>query len=308
MLHLPGVTAALLTPFTPDGEIDHEGMRNQVDFIASHCEAVAVLGAGVSEYQTLVPSEREELLVDIVRYVKQTHPKLQVVAGISSPAEKETLSLADRAESEGADYLQLLIPQRPWGGEARADEIVEYFTRLVPKLPLPVVAYHHPGLGSDPTLSTLEQICKLEGVVAFKDSSRNASRTLMAVRRLQHELRVSYLATIQPATLALLAGAAGVMTPPPFTMLAREIIDHCNGSEAAALRELASITTLAPTELCSENGLLPGALEALRALGVTSHTHASPYDGAHGLFDEIEPSAQNWYRTRLRGHVGTTDS
>jgi 4-hydroxy-tetrahydrodipicolinate synthase len=300
MLPLSGVTAALLTPRIDEGELDIDGVTAQIEFISTHCEAISVLGAGVSEYQLLSAPERGTFLSEVVREVKSSHPGLTVVAGVSSPLDADVLRLADRAADAGADFLQLLIPSRPWGGELRSGEAIEYFAHIVPRLPLPVVAYHHPGLGSDPTLTTIEEICRVDGVVAIKDSSRNASRNLLAVRRLQDALGVSYLATIQPATLAVLAGAAGVMTPPPFTLLARAIVDACGASAAASLRELARVAAVVPTELCEQDGLLPGALEALRGLGVVTNGHSSPYDKADGAFRQLDALGGQWYRDRLR--------
>src|SRR5699024_5801895 len=76
---------------------------------------------------------------------------------------------------------------------------------------LPVVLYHHPVVGSDPSFDTIVEAAKLPGVVGIKDSSRNIARCLRAVQEIQREGHAQYLGTMQPMLAVLLSGGGGAM-------------------------------------------------------------------------------------------------
>jgi 4-hydroxy-tetrahydrodipicolinate synthase len=238
---LHGVIGAVLTPFRPDGTVDQDVLRDEVELLVQHCDALSVLGAEASEYRTLDPAVRRELLRTII---------------------------GDQRGEAGATHAQVLVPRRSWGGEPTAAELVAFAERVVEDAPLPVVLYHNPGHGSDPALETLVAMCAVPGVVAIKDSSRNVARVLRAVEEIQHAGHARYFGTIQPLLTVLSSGGAGAMTPPPATLVAAGIRDAVAVGDLARAAELQRLVSRFPVSWTPRHGLAAVMKVALDELGL----------------------------------------
>jgi 4-hydroxy-tetrahydrodipicolinate synthase len=95
--------------------------------------------------------------------------RIPVFVGISDPAFIESLRLADRAATCGADAL-VLAP--PYYFPAGQPELLEYLEHLVPKLPLPLLLYNMPAMTKlvfEP--ETVRRAFKIPGIIGMKDSS-----------------------------------------------------------------------------------------------------------------------------------------
>jgi 4-hydroxy-tetrahydrodipicolinate synthase len=272
---LKGVVGALLTPFDQNGAVEIDALTPQYDFLASHCDAVSVLGAGVSEYLVLAPVERRTLLRSAVEALKG---RVTVMAGVSAPTVAEAKELLELAASAGADVAQLLMPYRPWGGEPTDAEVVKFVELVAVDSPLPIAIYHHPGIGADPSLGAIVDACAVDGVIALKDSSRNIARNLQAVELIQKAGHANYLATIQPMLAVLLAGGAGAMMPPPMTLAGAALRDAVRDNDLRRAGEVEALIATYPTKW-SKYGLLPVAKRGMNILGIQLGEPVHPYPG-----------------------------
>ena len=271
---LAGVVGALLTPFAADGAVDAARLDRLADFLAPHCDAVSVLGAEVSEYRMLPGRTRRELLA---RMAAALRDRTTVVAGVSSPRVAEVLELAELAATAGADYAQVLLPNRPYGGPPAHGEVLAFVEAVAARSPLPVVIYHHPGQGADPAFETLTAACAIDNVVAMKDSSRDISRNLRAVEEIQHAGHAQYLATIQPMLAVLLSGGAGAMMPPPITLVGAAIRDAVAAGDLARAGRMQRLIGRFPGAW-GKHGLLPLVKAALAVGGQPCGDPAPPYE------------------------------
>lgn len=288
---LAGVVGALLTPFGEAGGVDTDRLSGLCDFLTSHCDAVSVLGAEVSEYRMLSEGMRRELLVRTVRALRD---RTTVIAGISSPRVAEVLDLAELAADAGADYVQLLLPNRPYGGPPTHGEILAFVESVAASSPLPVVLYHHPGQGADPAFETLAAACAVDNVVAMKDSSRDISRNLRAVEEIQHAGHAQYLATIQPMLAVLLSGGAGAMMPPPLTLVGAAIRDAVGAGDLARAGRMQRLIGRFPGAW-GRHGLLPLAKAALTLSGQPFGDPAQPYAAVPAVaLTEIKQVIAEW--------------
>ena len=104
----------------------------------------------------LSPEERRELNR---RASEMVAGRVPLILGASAPSPREVLGYAEHAATLGADLIQVLMPLRPWGGQPTMNEIVQYYTEIASRSPLPIVAYHNPGPGADPSVdTTLRQV------------------------------------------------------------------------------------------------------------------------------------------------------
>src|SRR5690606_26542351 len=134
-LAAPGTVVPPLTPFK-DGRVDYDRLGAIVDYVVDDCAASMVIAAGVEaqEYQYLSLEDRKELVRRTISFVDGRRP---VVVGISHPSVFTAIEMAHFAKEEGAQVLQLLAPNRPIGGPARAGELLDYFETVLEAVDLP---------------------------------------------------------------------------------------------------------------------------------------------------------------------------
>ncbi|MGH8869826.1 MAG: dihydrodipicolinate synthase family protein [Actinomycetes bacterium] len=270
---LRGIVGASLTPFRDDGTVDVHRLCELVEFMAGHCDAVSVLGAEVSEYQVLSPRERRSVLVE---GLGAAQGRVRTLAGASSPSVGEVVELSEIAADAGADLIQVLMPLRPWGGQPSERDLVAYYEAVTARAALPVVAYHNPGRGADPTPPTMVRISEIDGVVAFKESSRDISRIGRLVTEIELSGNANYCTTMQPLLATLELGGSGAMMPPPATLIAREIARAFDAGDRDAAARWQRGFTLFPSRWGSY-GLAPVMKAAMRQIGIDLGQPAAPY-------------------------------
>jgi 4-hydroxy-tetrahydrodipicolinate synthase len=227
-----GIIGAALTPFTEDNGVDQERLDRLLDVMVGHCDAISLLGAEVSEYQILSATDRLATLRAAIDTVGRRVP---VLAGASHPDVAEVLRLAEYAADAGADFIQVLMPRHPGGNPASVGDLIAYFERIAAASPLPIIAYHNPSQGTDTDAGTMVELAHLDGVVGFKESSRD----LIKIGRLCAEIdsagEARYYTTMQALLSTLLLGGSGAMMPPPGTAIgARVVAAHREGDHPLA--------------------------------------------------------------------------
>lgn len=136
MLH--GLYPALITPFTPTGEVDHPSLARIIARSEdAGCQGVVVGGTN-GESPALSAVEKR----DLVRAAVATAGSLTVVAGLGTESLPEAIWLADQARKAGA-IAALAMPPRFWQ-PCDPKGIFEWFSQLLDKTSLPVVLYHYP--------------------------------------------------------------------------------------------------------------------------------------------------------------------
>ena len=280
---LRGIIGATLTPFASNGDVDAAAMERQIDMMASHCDAISVHGAEASEYQVLTPGERR---ASLRRSIGVVGGRVPVLAGASSPSVREVIEVSELAADAGAEYVQVLMPLRPWGGQPSETDLLAYFERVSRECALPVVAYHNPARGADPSAATMVRLSELDRVVAFKESSRDISKIGRLIEQIDVTGNAAYFTTMQPLLATLHLGGSGAMMPPPATLIGHEVLRcHDEGDLRAAVR-WQSLFTLFPA-LWGTHGLAPVMKAAMAHLGIDLGGPAEPF----GALGSVERAA-----------------
>lgn len=271
---LRGIIAACLTPFR-DGKVDFQALEREIDYIVDDCraDAISLVAVEAAEYTQLTWDERKE----VIRLgTKCVDGRIPVIAGASHPIPRQALELAEFAARCGADLVQVLMPQRPWGGEPQPREMVGYFSAIADASPLPLVAYHNPGPGADPSIATLVELSKIDNIHYFKESSRDITKIGRLVEEIDRADNARYFTTMQPLLITLLLGGSGGTMPPPGAHVGARIVDAVRRDDLKGASELARTFTLFPARWASY-GLPPVMKTALRHLGLDIGDPAPPY-------------------------------
>ncbi|MGY5126390.1 4-hydroxy-tetrahydrodipicolinate synthase [Streptomyces nigrescens] len=159
------LAAAMITPFTADGELDTDGAQQLATHLVDDggCDAL-VLSGTTGESPTTSDAEKEALLRAVVEAVGD---RARITAGIGTSDTRHTVALARGAERAGAHGLLVVTPyySRP------TQEAVSHHLRTVADATgLPVMLYDIPGrTGTALTARTLLRLAAHPRIVAVKD-------------------------------------------------------------------------------------------------------------------------------------------
>ena len=295
---LGGIVAACLTPFDGVGRIDWDALERQVEFLVPHSDAITIAAVEASEYSMLDSAERNELLRRGARLVGGRRP---LILGASSPRLDTVAELAELAAEEGADFVQVLAPARPWGGEPHPEELVRYFEAVASLSPLPIVAYHNPACGADPSVETWIRVSELPAVWALKESSRDISKIGRMIEGVDAAGNASYLTTMQPLLHTLLMGGSGGTMPPPGTRIGSRVVSAMRAGDLDLARAWQRVFNLFPARW-ARYGLPPVMKSAMRHFGVdigdplppfgavsnADHVLIGEFLGAAGILDHAD--------------------
>ena len=121
-----GVFIIAATPFTDNGEIDHDSLRRLVDFYAGHgVTGLTILGM-MGEANKMTPEERRAVIDTVIDQAAG----LPVIIGVSDAWMRNLTDLAAHAMARGAAGVMVA----PAAGPAREDRIEGYFRAVAQAL------------------------------------------------------------------------------------------------------------------------------------------------------------------------------
>ena len=165
--NLRGQWTTLITPFTPDDEVDEEGLRSNM----RHVRALGTHGGGctwgMGEFWSLTREERMRVY-DIVS--DEAGGEWPIGAHVTHTSAKEMLALARYAEDTGFD---LLIAAPPYMVTKTEQQVFDYIRLLAYNTSLAVMFYNSPQFGIVMSAQGLERICEIPNVVGVKEASFN---------------------------------------------------------------------------------------------------------------------------------------
>ncbi|KAF7305980.1 Dihydrodipicolinate synthase [Mycena chlorophos] len=150
-----GVWCPLITPFTPDEEIDYPALKAQVLRLAKARMGIVLLGTNGEaahlsdvERRTVISAARQELDTNGFSGVP-------ILAGTGTGSAKETIRLCKEAKEAGADYAIVIPPGYFSFAIGRdVDALKGFFYKVLDASPLPVMIYNFPGAASGIDLSS----------------------------------------------------------------------------------------------------------------------------------------------------------
>ncbi len=135
-----GSIAPLMTPFTADGDVDHESLANLVNWqLANGTHGISIGGStGEPSSQTL--DERAEAITTVMKTVDERVP---VVVGTGTTKLNETIELTGRAVDAGIDAALIITP---YYARPTQEALVVWYKTVAAEYPdLPIIAYNVPS-------------------------------------------------------------------------------------------------------------------------------------------------------------------
>ena len=183
---LHGFFPAVVTPFTPEGEIREDAFLQIVDHMLSIGAAGVCVAGDNGESWALSAAERGRLTRIAVDRVAGRVP---VMTGCSAPTFGAALAYARAAEENGAAALLSMPPT--YVLKATADELAGRFEKLGKATALPIVAYNSPRrAGFGLRVQDVAAICDVAPIIGIKESDRDFFHHTHLLERLRDRIAI----------------------------------------------------------------------------------------------------------------------
>lgn len=203
-----GVYAAMLTPFTDEGTVNVQVVRQMVDFMVDKGLHGLFPVSSVGEFVHLSLEQSLEMM-DIV--VQQAAGRIAVTPGVSSSCVKNSIRLAQRAKELGCEAV-VLCP--PYYYTLDQDTLLKHFETVIDSVDIPVILYNIPLFTTPISAEAVAQLSSKANVVGLKDSSGSMVELMHHMDRIrQSGSSMSFLTGREDMLApALAVGIQGCMT------------------------------------------------------------------------------------------------
>ena len=172
-----GSATALITPINEKG-VNFDALEKMIEFqISENTDALVICGT-TGEAPTLEDNEHLDAIECAVSVAKGRIP---IIAGTGSNNTAHAIMMNKEAEKLGADALLWVAP---YYNKSTQRGLVKHYQALAASTDLPAILYNVPSrTGSDIKAETVEELSKVENIVAIKEASGDVARTVDIIER-----------------------------------------------------------------------------------------------------------------------------
>ncbi|MEY4436926.1 MAG: hypothetical protein RL100_390 [Actinomycetota bacterium] len=216
---------ALVTPMTPDGEVDWDATEKHIDYVISNGADGVVVTGTTGETSTLTDAEKLKL-VEVGKSVSGGRAK--IITGGGSNETAHAMQLYKASEKAGADGVMIVTP---YYNKPTQAGVLTHFRMIADSTDLPVILYDIPGrAGIAISYDTFHRAAKHPNIVAVKD----AKGDLAQASRIMNETGLLYFSGDDSNVLPHLSiGATGLIgvTANVAPAAYREMVDAANRND-----------------------------------------------------------------------------
>jgi 4-hydroxy-tetrahydrodipicolinate synthase len=164
--HLHGIIPPVVTPLTPDYQIDEAALRRVIQhLLAGGVHGLFLLGSTSEVVFMDAPQRREVLRIA----VDEVAGRVPLLAGVIDPTTDRVIGHARDAQAAGVDGL---VVTAPFYARTSQAEIIEHFRAIRHAVPLPIMAYDIPVCVHVKLERATLKALRAEGLIeGLKDSS-----------------------------------------------------------------------------------------------------------------------------------------
>jgi 4-hydroxy-tetrahydrodipicolinate synthase len=172
---LKGIVPVQCCPYTKEGELDVEGLRENTQFLVDFAkdgnkDVVVMTNGSTTECYANSLEEQKTVIKTVVETVGGRIP---VVAGVSQPAARGTIQLAKYAEEVGVDCA-MVIP--PYYHAASKEGMYKYFKTVADAVNIGIMVYNNADVsGTLIPPDLMARLSKIKNIIAVKDNASNAA-------------------------------------------------------------------------------------------------------------------------------------
>lgn len=272
-----GTGVALVTPFMPDGEIDHAALRTLIDHVINGGVEYVVSMGTTGESATLSEEERFAIIDATIEHVNGRVP---VVGGFGGNDTRAIIKSIEKyhAHCQGRNYIDAILIASPYYNKPSQEGIYQHYMAIDKHVTVPVILYNVPGRTSSnmEAATTLRIARDAEHVIAIKEASGNFNQCMYIIKDAPEGFLV--ISGDDGITLPFISmGMQGVISvvanayPRAFSDMVRLSLEHKFTGALVIHHQL-----LAFTDLIFKEGSPAGVKAALQHLQICTDTVRLP--------------------------------
>ena len=202
-----GLGIALITPFTPDGEVDSNSLKRLVEYQLQNGADFLCILATTGETPCLSAEEKAEIKRLVVEVNNGRVPILMGCGGNNTRAVVQELKSADWSGIDG------VLSVCPYYNKPSQEGLYQHFKAIAGASPLPVVLYNVPGrTGINLQAQTTLRLARdCENIIAIKEASGSLEQVDEIINN--KPARFDVISGDDALTFSMVAsGAAGVIS------------------------------------------------------------------------------------------------
>ncbi len=171
-----GIIVALITPFKEDGSVYIDGIKNEIEYLASYGYKNLFICGSYGSFPIMTTEERKLVSKHAVLFGKQCGMKS--IVHIGSPSTKIAMDLSKYAEDIGADAISAVVPFYYSRTIYNDKTYLKYFERIINNVSIDVHCYNNPNTtGFNVSVELLKQLMNI-GLKGIKDGGNDLERTI----------------------------------------------------------------------------------------------------------------------------------
>ena len=171
MQPLQGSFVALVTPMSPDGELDFQALEALIEWhIDSGTDGIVAVGT-TGESATVSVPEHIEI---IKKTVSLARGRIPVIAGTGANSTAEAIDLTQTAASIGADYALIVTP---YYNKPNQEGLLQHFNKIADSVNIPQILYNVPSrTACDLKPETVTSLANHPNIVGIKEALDDKER------------------------------------------------------------------------------------------------------------------------------------
>lgn len=161
-----GIYAALVTPYTKDGQVNYDELQKLVCHLIDQGLEGFYVNGSTAEAFLLSQAEREKILEAVV---EANAGRSKVICHVGAISTDEAIRYTRHAEQTGADAVSAISP---FYYKFSNREIVQYYNDIMSSTALPMFVYNFPNFsGFSLTADILDELAKNQNLAGVKFTS-----------------------------------------------------------------------------------------------------------------------------------------
>lgn len=170
-MRLQGSLVAIVTPMHDDGSLDHDALRQLLDFhLQQKTDGIVIVGT-TGESPTVSVEEHLGLIEFTVKHI---NGRIPVIAGTGANSTSEAIELTQAAKQLGADAALLVAP---YYNKPTQEGLYQHYRKVAEQVAIPQILYNVPGrTGVDIHNDTTLRLAEVDNIIGIKDATGSIER------------------------------------------------------------------------------------------------------------------------------------